>query len=170
MISERIQAAINTQINAETYSAYLYFSMSAYFSSLNLAGFANWMRIQGLEELTHADRFFSYLIERGGRVVLEPVEGPPAEWDSPLAAFEEQLRHEQKVTRMINNLMDLATEIKDHATRSFLNWFVDEQVEEEAAADGLVQKMKLIGESGGGLFMLDNELGRRVFTPPAAGA
>ncbi len=168
MLSAKMEKMLNQQINAETYSAYLYFSMSAYFSSINLEGFASWMRIQGLEELTHAEKFFRYLSERGARVRLAAIEAPPVEWDSPLAAMEQQYEHEQKVTAMINALVDLALDERDHATNSFLKWFVDEQVEEEATADGLVQKLKLVGAGGNVLFMMDRELGQRIFTPPAA--
>jgi ferritin len=167
MIGKKVETALNKQINAELYSAYLYLSMNSYFVSINLMGFANWMRIQALEEMTHADKFYHYVNERGGRVALMPLEGPPGEWSSPLALFEDVYKHEQKVTAMINSLVDLAIEEKDHATGSMLTWFVDEQVEEEANADGIVQQLKLIGDNTGGLFLLDRELGARIFTPPA---
>lgn len=167
MIGKKVEAALNNQINAELYSAYLYLSMNSYFLSINLTGFANWMRIQALEEMTHADKFYRYVNERGGRVTLMPIDGPPGEWSSPLAVFEDVYRHEQKVTAMIHSLVDLAIEEKDHATSSMLHWFVDEQVEEEANAQGIVAQLKLIRENTGGLFMLDRELGTRVFTPPA---
>jgi len=167
MIGKKVEAALNNQINAELYSAYLYLSMNSYFLSINLTGFANWMRIQALEEMTHADKFYRYVNERGGRVTLMPIDGPPGEWSSPLAAFEDVYSHEQKVTAMIHSLVDLAIEERDHATSSMLNWFVDEQVEEEANAQSIVAQLKLIGENTGGLFMLDRELGIRVFTPPA---
>ena len=167
MIGKKVEAALNNQINAELYSAYLYLSMNSYFLSINLTGFANWMRIQALEEMTHADKFYRYVNERGGKVTLMPIEGPPGEWSSPLAAFEDVYRHEQKVTAMIHSLVDLAIEEKDHATSSMLHWFVDEQVEEEANAQSIVAQLKLIGENTGGLFMLDREMGTRVFTPPA---
>lgn len=168
MISKKVEEALNRQINAELYSAYLYLSMNAYFLSINLAGFANWMRVQALEETTHADKFYGFLNDRGGRVILAPIDGPPHDWSSPLAAFEDAYRHEQKVTAMINSLMDLALEEKDHATASMLSWFVDEQVEEESNADGIVRQLKLVGDNSGGLFMLDRELSARAFTPPAA--
>ena len=166
MIGKKVEAALNAQINAELYSAYLYLSMNSYFLSVNLKGCANWMYIQALEEMTHAEKFNHYINERGGRVTLMPIEGPPLQWSSPLAAFEDVYKHEQKVTAMINSLVDLAIEEKDHATRSMLHWFVDEQVEEEANADGIVGQLKLIGENTGGLFLFDRELGARVFTPP----
>jgi len=170
MLDEKIQIALNQQLNAELYSSYLYLSMSAYFQSVNLSGFANWMRIQAQEELVHAMKFYDFINERGSRVMLQPVEGPPTEWSSPLDAFENAYRHEQKVTGLINDLVNLAVKERDHATNIFLQWFVTEQVEEEASADEVVQKLKLMGDAKGGLFMLDREMGQRVFTPPAATA
>lgn len=164
MLNKKIQDTINTQINAETYSAYLYLSMSAYFESINLKGFANWMRVQAQEELVHAMKFYDYVNERGGRIILRLVEGPPSEWNSPLAVFEHTYRHEQKVTSMIYNLVDLAIEERDHATHSFLQWFISEQVEEEAGANEILQKLKLLGDAPGGLFMLDRDLAARAFT------
>jgi len=162
MLSKKIQDTINTQINAETYSAYLYFSMSAYFESINLKGFANWMRVQAQEELAHVIKFYDYVNERGGRVILRLVEGPPSEWNSPLAVLEHTYRHEQKVTGMIYNLVNLAIEESDHATHSFLQWFISEQVEEEASADEILQKLKLLGDAPGGLFILDRDLAARA--------
>ena len=170
MLSERMEKALNKQINAELYSAYLYLAMAAYFESINLGGFGNWMRIQAQEELTHAMKFYDFVYERGGRVVLAAVDAPPKEWDSPLAAFEGAYEHECKVSAMINDLVNIAIEEKDHATNNFLQWFVSEQVEEEASADAVVQKLKLIGDHGNGIFMLDRELGQRVFHAPADGA
>ncbi len=168
MIKEKIQDALNKQINAELYSSYLYLSMSAYFESINLKGCANWMRVQTQEELVHTMKFYDYLIERGGKVLLSSIESPPTEWPSPLAIFENAYQHEQKVTGLINELVDLAIAEKDHATNNFLQWFVSEQVEEEASADEVVQKIKLMGDARGGIFMLDRELAQRVFTPPTA--
>ena len=168
MMDEKMQEALNKQLNAEVYSAYLYLSMSAYFQSVNLVGFANWMRVQWQEELAHGLKFYDYVNERGGRVMLDAVEAPPSEWDSPLAAFEHVYQHEQKVTGMINKLVDLAVEARDHATNNFLQWFVSEQVEEEASADEVVQKLKLVGGDPSGLFMIDRELAQRVFVAPAA--
>ena len=166
MLSERMLNALNRQVNAELYSAYLYLSMAAYFESINLKGFANWMKIQAQEELSHAMKFFDYINERGGRVKLEAIEKPPNEWDSPLHAFEATYEHEQKVTKMINDLVNMAMEEKDHATYNMLQWFVAEQVEEEASADEIRQQLRLIGEDGRGILMLDRELGKRVFVPP----
>ena len=170
MLDEKIQTALNKQLNAELYSSYLYLSMSTYFQSVNLPGFANWMRVQAQEELVHAMKFYDFINERGSRVMLQPVEGPPTEWSSPLDAFENAYRHEQKVTGLINDLVNLAVKERDHATNIFLQWFVTEQVEEEASADEVVQKLKLMGDARGGLFMLDREMGQRVFTPPATPA
>ncbi len=166
MIKEKIQSALNEQTNAEFFSAYLYLSMAAYFESVNLPGFANWMKVQVREELVHATKFYDFINERGGRVVLTAVEAPPAKWDSPLAAFKSAYEHEQKVTKLINNLVDLAAAEGDYTTNNFLQWFVTEQVEEEASADEVVQKLKLVGNEGAGLFILDRELGQRVFVPP----
>ncbi|MGO9121901.1 MAG: ferritin [Desulfomonilaceae bacterium] len=168
MISSRIQEAFNKQLNAELYSAYLYLSMAAYFESINLRGFANWMRCQVQEEIVHAMKFNDFIVERGGRVTLMQIEGPPTKWASPLNAFEEAYRHEQKVTGLINDLVNIAIEEKDHASNAFLQWFVTEQVEEESSADGVVQKLKLAGDHGGGMFMIDQELAARVFTMPVA--
>ncbi len=168
MLKEKVEKALNRQLNRELYSAYLYLSMSAYFESTNLRGFANWMRIQAQEELMHAMKFYDYVSERGGRVTMEAIEAPPSEWKSPLEAFEHVYEHEQKVTGLINELVNLAVAEQDHATNGFLLWFVTEQVEEEASADEVRHKLRLIGEDGGGLFMLDAEMAQRVFTPPAA--
>lgn len=167
MIDEKMQGALNKQLNAELYSSYLYLSMAAHFQSANLDGFANWMRVQAREELMHAMKFYDYIDERAGRVVLHPVEAPPSEWDSPLAVFENVYRHEQGVTGMINKLVDLAIEASDHATNNFLQWFVAEQVEEEASVDEVVQKLKLVADDPSGLFMIDRELAQRVFVAPA---
>lgn len=170
MISKKMEKALNAQVNAEFYSAYLYLSMESYFTSLNLTGFANWMRVQTQEEVSHAMKIYDFINERSGRAILKVIDGPPTKWDSPLAAFEAAYAHEQKVTGLINDLVDLAIKEKDHATNSFLQWFVNEQVEEEASADGIVQQLKMMENAPGGMFMLDRELGQRVFTPPAAGA
>jgi len=167
MIKEKNQDALNKQLNAELYSSYLYLSMSAHFESVSLKGFANWMRVQAQEELTHAMKFYDYIHERGGRATLTSIDAPQTQWDSPLAVFEHVYKHEQKVTGLINDLVDLALSEADHATNNFLQWFVTEQVEEESSADEIIQKIKLLGEARGGLFMLDQELKQRVFTPPA---
>lgn len=167
MISKKIEKALNEQVNAELFSAYLYLSMEAYFKSLNLNGFANWMRVQTQEEISHAMKIYEFINERGGRISLKAIEGPQTKWDSPLAVFKAVYEHEQKVTSLINNLVNLAIEEKDHATNTFLQWFVNEQVEEEASADQVVQQLKMMEKAPGGMFMLDRELAQRVFTPPA---
>jgi len=166
-MKDKIEKAINSQINAELYSSYLYLSMSSYFSSINFDGFASWMQVQAQEELMHAMKFYNYVVERGGRVILTAIEAPLAEWDSPLAVFEHVYAHEQKVTGLINDLVDLAIAENDHATTTFLQWFVAEQVEEESSADQIVQKLILVKDQGSGLLMLDQELGKRAFTPPS---
>ena len=166
-IKEKVQDAINRQINREIYSAYLYLAMQSYLESVNLKGFANWMKVQVEEELSHAMKLYDYLFQRGGRVVLQPIEAPPSEWASPLDVFEKTYEHEQAVTSLINNLVELADSEKDHATHNMLQWFVSEQVEEEDNASNLIEKIKLMKDAPGGLFMLDKELAARVFIPPA---
>ena len=167
ILSDEMTGAINDQINAELYSAYLYVAMAANFEAQNLKGFAHWMQIQVQEEMFHAKKFFDYALERGGRVVLDAIAKPPAEWPTPEAAFEAVYEHEQKVTARIHALVDKAVELKDRATENFLQWFVAEQVEEEASADQVLQQLKLRAGAPGGMFMLDRELAQRVFTPPA---
>ncbi len=167
MLEKKMEKAINEQINWELYSSYLYFSMASYFDSVNLKGFSSWMRIQAMEEQTHVKRFYDFVTARGGRVILSAIKAPPSEWKSALAVFEETLEHEQVVTGRINDLMDLSLKLKDHATSSFLTWFVDEQVEEEESADEVLQSLKLNENNPGGLFMIDKELGARSFVPPA---
>ena len=135
---------------------------------MNLKGFANWMRVQAQEEMVHAIKLFDYVNEKGGKVTLEAIEAPPTEWDSPLGAFEAVYAHEQKVTGLINDLVDIAIAERDHASNIMLQWFVTEQVEEEASADDAVQKLKLMAGAPGGLFMLDQELALRVFAMPAS--
>jgi ferritin len=167
MLKPEMEKALNEQINAELFSSYLYLSMATYFDSINLTGFSNWMKIQAQEELTHAAKLISFVSERGGRVRLAAIDAPPTEWDSPLAAFEATYEHEGKVTDLINKLVDLSLELSDHAANQFLQWFVAEQVEEEASADEIVQQLRLVKGEGQGLFMIDRELGQRVFTMPA---
>ena len=167
MLSENIQNAINRQINAELYSSYLYVAMGMYFESVDMSGAAKWMNSQAQEELVHADKFMKYVNLRGGRVILDAIGKPPVEWKSVLDTFEAALDHERKVSSMINDLVTLAREENDHMTDNFLQWYVAEQVEEEASAGEVVRKLKLIGDSGGGRFMIDNELGQRVFNTAA---
>ncbi|MBU0519299.1 ferritin [bacterium] len=166
MLSKKMEEAFNKQINAEIFSAYLYRSMEAYFKGINLEGFANWMNVQAQEEQFHADKFFNFVYERGGDVNLTAIAAPKTKWDSPMAVFKAVYEHEQHVTMLINGLMDIAEEERDRATISLLHWFIDEQVEEEASADAIVQQLKLGGDKGAALFMIDRELGLRVFTPP----
>jgi len=170
MISERMQAAINEQINKELYSEYLYVSMAAYFDSLGLKGFANWMRVQVKEERTHALMMYTYVNEVGGRIILQPIDGPPTDFESPLDVYAKTLEHEKFVTSRINGLVNLALQESDHASNAFLQWFVTEQVEEEASAKEMADQLRIVGDNGHGLLMLDREAGTRVFTPPAAAA
>lgn len=169
MVSKKMQDALNGQMNAELYSAYLYLAMAAYYEDTDLPGFANWMRVQAQEEMTHAMKFYDYLVQRGARVVLDTIEKPPFEWESPLNVSEHVLEHEKKVTGLINDLVNLALEEKDHATNNFLQWYVAEQVEEEESVGAVLQKVKLAADSSSGLLMVDSELAQRVFNPPVAG-
>jgi len=166
MLDQKMEAAINGQINAEIYSSYLYMSMATWFDAQSLPGMAHWMRVQAQEEWTHAIKFYTYVNERGGRVILSAIDGPATDWDSPLAVFQAVAEHEAKVTGLIHGLMDLALEIRDHASSSFLQWFVNEQVEEEASAAEAVGQMKLAKDNPSALLMLDKELATRVFTMP----
>lgn len=166
MLSKKIEKAINQQINAELYSSYLYLSMATYFESISLGGFSNWMRQQAQEELFHGMKMFDFVCNRGGRVILKAIDQPPSKWSSPLDAMQNVLSHEQKVTGLINDLVNLAQDERDHATNIFLQWFVSEQIEEEDTAGTLVDKLILIGKDANGLFMLDTELGQRIFTLP----
>ncbi len=161
MIGKKMEKALNEQINKELYSAYLYLAMSAWAEEAGLAGFANWFRVQFGEETEHAMKFYHYLTEQGARVVLGAIEKPPADFKSPMAAFEQTLEHEQFVTASINGLMDLAIKESDHATASMLRWFVDEQVEEEANAQEIINQLKLAGPGGGALLQIDRGLGKR---------
>jgi len=167
MMKARMNEALNRQINEEAFSSYLYLSMSAWFESQNLKGFANWMKVQAQEEAVHAKIFFNHIVERGGRVKLEAIASPKTEWASPLEAFKDTLEHEKHITACIHGLMDLAVEEKDHAAAIALQWFVSEQVEEEANAEELLAKLEMIGDSKNGLYMLDKELAARVFRMPA---
>ena len=166
MIGKKMEKALNGQLNAEFYSAYLYLSMAGYFESVDLAGFANWMRVQTQEEQFHAMKFYDYIIERGGRVILKQIEAPPNNWDSPLAVLEATLKHEQKVTGLINDLVYLAREQKDNASEIFLQWFVNEQVEEENNVNTVLGQLKLTKNAPQALFIMDKEMAQRVFTPP----
>lgn len=167
MISPKLQNAINEQINKELFSEYYYLSMASYLNSIGLDGFENFFIVQAQEEHFHAMKLYHFLNERGGRVILKQIDAPRTEFASALEVFELALEHEQFVSGLINRLMDVAIAENDHAARSFLNWFVDEQVEEEAGMDALVNKLRLINGEGQGLLMMDKELAARTFTPPA---
>jgi ferritin len=160
-ISEKMETELNKQIKAEFYSAYLYQAMSAWFETQNLSGFAHWMQMQAKEEWEHGMKFYKYILERGGTIKLQQLEAPPMKWKSPLAVFKDSYAHEQEVTDRIERLMDLAKKSKDYATESMLKWFIDEQVEEEAQALEIVEKLKLIGDNTNGIFMMDSFLGKR---------
>ncbi len=167
MIAKKLQDAINYQINRELYSEYYYLSMASYFNSAGLSGFENFFLVQVEEERFHAMKMYHFLNERGARVNLLAIEAPKTDFTSPLEVFELAYAHEQLVSKLINDLMDLAIKENDHAAKNFLNWFVEEQVEEEASMDTILNKLKLINGEGHGLLMLDNELAQRVYTPPA---
>jgi ferritin len=168
MIKKEVLDAINEQINAESYSAFMYLSMAAYLENMGLPGFANWMKVQYQEEAAHALKFFNYLTERNGRVVLKAVAQVPVDFDGIVDVFEKTLSHENHVTELINNLMNVAISASDHASQSFLKWFIDEQVEEEANVEKILATLKLINGQGNGIFMMDRELGQRVFVDPNA--
>ncbi len=161
MLSKVMQDGINEQIKDELYSAYLYLSMSAHFEAANLSGFAHWMRLQSQEEVEHAMKFFDFVNERGGQVVLQAIDQPPVEFGSPLDIFEQTLEHERKVTALINELYELALEENDYPTQMMLQWFIEEQVEEEASAGEIVETLKMLGDQTHALVMLDRELGQR---------
>lgn len=162
MLKDRIQKALNAQMNLELSSSYLYLSMAAYFESENFNGFANWMRIQSGEEYGHAMKIFSYIHQRNGRVNLMKIDSPKNDWKDAMEIFSDTLKHEQKVTEEIGNIVDISLAEKDYATNTFLQWFVTEQVEEEATAMNILDKIKLIGDNRNGLFLLDRELGMRT--------
>lgn len=163
MLTKRMEKELNAQINAEYWSAYFYLSMSAYLDNKGLAGAASWFRVQYQEEISHALKFFDYIVERGGRVNLMPIPEVPKEWNGIIDIFEETLKHEQKVTTLINNLMDIAIEERDHAAKSFLQWYVDEQVEEESGVQTIIDQLKMVEGKGNGLFMIDKDLRQRTF-------
>jgi ferritin len=165
MLSAKMQKALNTHLNEEFYSSYLYLSMAAYFEAKNLKGFANWFRIQTQEEYMHGMKFFDFILQKGGKVTLAQIAAPIIEWKSISEVFAETLKHEQKITGLINKLVEVAMLEKDFATNNFLQWFVTEQVEEEANVEEIIQKIEMIGDNKSGLYMLDNELGARVLAP-----
>ena len=166
MISQKLQDAINYQINRELYSEYYYLSMASYFNSIGLSGFENFFLVQVEEERFHAMKMYNFLNERGARVFLQAIEAPKTDFKSPLEVFELAYDHEKLVSKLINDLMDLSIKENDHAAKNHFDWFVAEQVEEEASMDTILNKLKLIGGEGHGLLMLDNELAQRAFNPP----
>jgi len=167
MLSKKMESALNEQMNFEFYSGYIYLAMGAYLDNLGLSGFASWMKAQNKEEIFHVDKIYKYLLETGGRPFYTEVPEPPKEWDNIKAVFKHALEHEKVVTGRINNLMSMAIKENDYATRSLLTWYIDEQVEEESSVKTIVDKLELINTSEYGIFMLDKELGARVFSPPA---
>lgn len=167
MLNKRIEEAINEQINAEMWSAYLYLSMAAHCHSIGQPGMAKWFEVQFKEEQDHAKILFNYVVSRNGNVTLRAIDAVPTEWNSILDIFESTLAHEQKVTAMINNLFAITTQENDYATQSMLKWFIDEQVEEEENAQTIIDNIKMIKDNGYGIYMLDKELGSRTYTQPA---
>ena len=164
MLSERMEAALNAQLNGEFWSAYLYLSVSAYFAADGKPGFSHWFEVQAKEEVNHAMKIVNFIIDRGGKVDLKPIAEVPTVWESPLDAFKRSLHQEQMVTKSINELVSMAREEKDYATEKMLQWFVDEQVEEEVTFSTQVDALTLIGDNGFGIFTLDKELGSRTFS------
>ena len=168
MLNKTVQDAINEQIKHEFYSAYLYLSMSAYCETINLPGFAHWMRVQYQEELAHALKFFDFVNDREGSVELQAIEQPPSEFQSPLDVFQRSLEHERKVSGLIHRLYEVALKEKDYPTQTLLQWFITEQVEEEKSASQVVEQLKLIANDGAALLLLDRELAARGTAPEAA--
>lgn len=165
MISDKMQEALNEQVNKEFYSAYLYLAMSAYCDTIGLPGFSNWMRQQYEEEILHVTRMYDYILDQGGQIHLKQIDEPPQEFGTPVEIFEETLKHEQFVTGCINELMSMAVEARDYATQTFLQWYVTEQVEEEANVGDILAPLRMVGDDKGGLMMIDQQLAQRL--PPA---
>lgn len=163
MISKKLEKMIVDQMNFEIYSGYVYLAMGAYMDDMNLPGFANWMKVQWKEEFSHAEKFYNYLLERGGRPFFTAVPEPPKDWANVKAAFEQALSHEKNVTGKINAIMTAAIKENDYATVSFMRWYVDEQVEEESSVQSILNKLNFINDSGYGIFMLDKEFAKRTF-------
>jgi ferritin len=166
MLSKKMEEALNGQINKEMYSAYLYMSMSAHSTNVDLPGFANWFMVQHHEEMEHAMKIYDYVNDQGGKIKLKAIDEPLSTFKDVMDMFQKTLKHEQFITKSINELVDLAIKEKDHATQIFLQWFVTEQIEEEGNDNDIIAKLKLTGDKGNGLFMIDKELGTRVYTPP----
>lgn len=170
-ISKELEKALNDQINFEFYSAYIYLGMGGYFNTLNYKGFENWMRVQAQEEMFHAMKLYNYVFDRDGEVTLQDIKAPQKTWESALDAFQNAYEHEQIVTSNFHELTELALKNKDHTTNTFLQWFITEQIEEEANAKGVVDQLKMIGPNNhNAMYMLDRELAQRVYTPPAGAA
>lgn len=169
MLNEKMEKEFNEQINKELFSAYLYLDMKSRFSEMNLQGFVNWMDVQVQEEKAHAMGMYDYVLERGGRVELLAIDKPEVEGKTPLEIFEQVLKHEEFVTSKINHLMDVADEVRDRATLSFLDWYLKEQVEEESNVGGVLATLRLIGEDKKALLMLDKDLAARTFVAPVIG-
>lgn len=165
MISDKMQQALNEQVNKEFYSAYLYLAMSAYCNTIGLPGFSNWMRQQYEEEILHVTKMYDYILDQGGVVHLKQIDEPPQEYGSPLEIFQETLKHEQFVTGSIHQLMSLAVDERDYATQTFLQWYVTEQVEEESNVNDILAPLRMVGDDKGGLMMIDQQLAKRL--PPA---
>jgi ferritin len=162
MIGHKVEGALNDQIRKEFYSSYLYLSMAAQLESMNLKGFAHWMQVQAGEETKHGMKIYGHVNERGGRVIMQPIDAPPSKWKSAKEMFTEAYHHEQKVTASINKIVELARSEKDNATEAFLQWFVNEQVEEEASTNEITQKLQLIGDNAPALVMMDAEMHKRA--------
>ncbi|GIK61054.1 MAG: ferritin [Ignavibacteriota bacterium] len=162
MSTKKMQDALNKQLTDELYSSYLYLSIAAHFEEQSLKGFANWFRIQSQEEYGHAMKFYNFIIRTDGRVILTQIDAPKTSWKNVMDAFKDTLTHEKKITGLIHKLVDLSIQSKDYATNNFLQWFVNEQVEEEATVEEIIRKLEMIGDNKGGLYMLDRELGART--------
>ena len=170
MISDKMQQALNEQVNTEFYSAYMYLAMSAYCNTIGLPGFAHWMRMQYEEEIMHVTKMYDYILGQSGKVHLKTVDEPPQTYGTPLEIFQTTLEHEQVVTKLINQLMDLAVDERDYATQTFLQWYVTEQVEEESNVNDILAPLRMVGEDKSGLMMIDQQLGGRAApTPIVAG-
>lgn len=166
MISEKMQDALNEQVNKEFFSAYMYLGMSAYCNGLGLPGFSHWMRMQYEEESLHVTKMYDYILDQGGTIHLKTIEEPPKEYGTPIEIFETTLEHEQFVTKSIHELMDLAVEERDYASQGFLQWYVGEQVEEEANVNDILAPLRMVGEDKGGLMMIDQQLSQRLAPTP----
>lgn len=167
MITKKIEQLLNDQMNFEILSAYVYRAMGAYCDVRDLSGFSNWFKVQAQEEEMHSEKIYNYILDRGGEPVYKGFGDPGHNWEGLIKVFEDALAHEKIVTERFNNIMTEAVAENDHATRSFLNWFIDEQVEEEATAQSVVNQIKIVGETGPGLLMMDREMATRTFTPEA---